>query len=160
MGIFPCETGWLNPNSPRNTPSIARSVEPRLGDHCHLPPWHEKRRCDEFPASARIPECEEFGGGNRCLVDPGGWNRPSILTQLHQSPWHTCSHPSAWTAQSILIHALAEIVDGALQPFTEFGFGFPRQFLTELARINHATRLFATFGWAMNFLACRIRVGD
>ena len=77
------------------TPSIARSVEPRLRDHCHLPPWHEKRRCDKFLASTGIPECEELGGGNRRLVDPGGWNRPSILTQPYQCPWHTCSTLSA-----------------------------------------------------------------
>lgn len=160
MGILTCETGWLNPNSPRNTPSIARSVNPRLGDHCHLPPWYEKRRCDELPASTRIHKCEESGGGNRRLVNSGGWNRSSILTSPPQEPMHTGSTPLPRTAQSTLAHALTEIVDGALEPFAEFCFWLPGQFLTELARINHAPHLFAIFGWPMDFLACRIRVGD
>lgn len=160
MGICPCETGWLNPNSPRNTPSIAGSVEPRLGDHCHLPPWHEKRRCDEFPDPTRIPESEEFGGGNRRLVNSGGWNRPSILTRPTNVRDARVLSTLPRTAQSILAHALAEIVDGALEPLTEFNSRLPGQFLTELVRINHAPCLFALFGWPMNILACRIRMGD
>src|SRR5258705_6061800 len=34
IGIFPCETGRLNPHSPRNTPSITLPVEVRLRDPC------------------------------------------------------------------------------------------------------------------------------
>ena len=72
----------------------------------------------------------------------------------------TCALHPVSTGQSILAHPLAEIVDGALEPFTEFSSWLPRQFLTKLVRVNHAPYLFTNFSWPMNFLACRIRVRD
>lgn len=85
---------------------------------------------------------------------------PSLdIDQLRQDP-RAQALSSARTTQSILPHTLTEIIDGTFEPFTEFGPWLPGQFLTELARINHAPYLFAAFGWPMNFLACRICVRD